>query len=241
MIPDVTSIATLGSKATPKDVAAKVQGMFMEVMLKSMEDSVGAEDGLFGNSATSDIYRGMWREQLAAQMTEKMKSPLQGELDKALKKAAAKANQPAAQADQPAAPAADQPAAPADQPAAHDAVQNDSSESDLPVSGVISSPKGWRRDPINGETRYHAGTDIAAPAGTPIRAVVAGQVIESGMKGTYGNTVVVQADDGRKMLYAHNNQNFVQVGDRVSRGEEIAEVGSTGRATGPHVHFEVKF
>jgi murein DD-endopeptidase MepM/ murein hydrolase activator NlpD len=253
MIPDVTSIATLGSKASPKDVAAKVQGMFMEVMLKSMEDSVGAEDGLFGNSATSDIYRGMWREKLAAQMTEKINSPLQGELDKALKKSAARAVQPAAQAVQPAAqavqPAAQavQPAAQAVQPAAQavqpaaQAVQNDSSESDLPVSGVISSPQGWRRDPINGETRYHAGTDIAAPAGTPIKAVADGQVIESGMKGTYGNTVVVQTDDGRKMLYAHNNQNFVQVGDRVSRGEEIAEVGSTGRATGPHVHFEVKF
>jgi len=66
-------------------------------------------------------------------------------------------------------------------------------------------------------------------------------VIESGRKNGYGNTVVVQIDDGRKMLYAHNNQNFVRVGDWVSRGDTIAEVGSTGRATGPHVHFEVKF
>ncbi len=74
-----------------------------------------------------------------------------------------------------------------------------------------------------------------------IRAVSEGRVIESGPKGTYGNAVVVQADDGRKMLYAHNNQNFVQVGDWVSRGDAIAEVGSTGRTTGPHVHFEVKF
>jgi len=54
-------------------------------------------------------------------------------------------------------------------------------------------------------------------------------------------TVVVETNDGRKMLYGHNNQNFVQVGDWVSRGDTIAEVGSTGRATGPHVHFEVKF
>jgi murein DD-endopeptidase MepM/ murein hydrolase activator NlpD len=217
MIPDVTSIANLGgSKATPKEVAAKVQGMFMEVMLKSMEDSIGAEDGLFGDSASSDIYRGMFTQQLAATMTAQIKSPLDGQIDKALNKAST------AHADQPADPA-------------------DISESDLPVSGVISSPQGWRRDPINGETRYHAGTDIAAPAGTPIKAVADGRVIESGLKGTYGNTVVVQADDGRKMLYAHNNQNFVQVGDRVSRGEEIAEVGSTGRATGPHLHFEVKF
>jgi murein DD-endopeptidase MepM/ murein hydrolase activator NlpD len=228
MIPDVTSIANLGgSKATPKEVAEKVQGMFMEVMLKSMQDSVGAEDGLFGDSASSDIYRGMFTQQLAATMTAHIKSPLDGELDKALNK-------------QPAAAHAEQPAAAHAEPHV-DPAPAGSSESDLPVSGVISSPQGWRRDPINGETRYHAGTDIAAPAGTPIKAIAAGRVIESGLKGTYGNTVVVQADDGRKMLYAHNNQNFVQVGDRVSRGEEIAEVGSTGRATGPHVHFEVKF
>ncbi len=56
-----------------------------------------------------------------------------------------------------------------------------------------------------------------------------------------GNTVVVETNDGRKMLYGHNNQNFVQVGDWVSRGDTIAEVGSTGLATGPHVHFGVKF
>jgi murein DD-endopeptidase MepM/ murein hydrolase activator NlpD len=117
----------------------------------------------------------------------------------------------------------------------------DAPASALPVSGVISSPEGWRRDPFTGKTKYHAGTDIAAPAGTPIRAVADGRVIESGVKDGYGNTVVIQTDDGRKMLYGHNNQNFVQVGERVSQGEQIAEVGSTGRATGPHVHFEVKF
>jgi murein DD-endopeptidase MepM/ murein hydrolase activator NlpD len=224
MIPDVTSIASLGGKATPKEVAAKVQGMFMEVMLKSMEDSVDAEDGLFGNSASSDIYRGMLREHLAATMTTQMKTPLEGQLDKALNKsAAAHAGETDSTESEPDLPASDLPV------------------SGLPVSGVISSPEGWRRDPINGETRYHAGTDIAAPAGTPIRAVAEGRVIESGVQGGYGNTVVIQAEDGRKMLYAHNKQNFVQTGDWVSRGDEIAEVGSTGRATGPHVHYEVKF
>jgi murein DD-endopeptidase MepM/ murein hydrolase activator NlpD len=120
-----------------------------------------------------------------------------------------------------------------------DQVPTDNSE--LPISGVITSPQGWRRDPINGETKYHAGTDIAAPSGTPIHAVAAGRVIESGVKNGYGNTVMIETEDGRKMLYAHNNKNFVQVGDWVSRGEPIGEVGSTGRTTGPHVHFEVKF
>jgi murein DD-endopeptidase MepM/ murein hydrolase activator NlpD len=223
MIPDVTSITSLGGKATPKEVAAKVQGMFTEVMLKAMEDSVDAEDGLFSNSATSDIYRGMLREQLAGAISKQMKSPLESQLGEALSRQAQPA--PAAQPPQPAQPVA----------------ENSHEENDLPVDGTISSPHGWRHDPINGQTRYHAGTDIAAPYGTPIHAVAEGRVIESGRKNGYGNTVVVQTDDGRKMLYAHNNQNFVRVGDWVSRGDTIAEVGSTGRATGPHVHFEVKF
>ncbi len=202
-----------GEATDPKAVAAKVQGMFMEVMLKTMEDSVDAEDGLFGGSASSDIYRGMMREQLANAMSSQLKSPLESQLNRAFQKASAAKAEETGNSDAP----------------------------DSPVSGIISSPQGWRRDPINGQTQYHAGTDIAAPLGTPIRATADGRVVESGPKGTYGNTVVIQAEDGRKMLYAHNNQNFVQVGDWVSRGDTIAEVGSTGRATGPHVHFEVKF
>jgi murein DD-endopeptidase MepM/ murein hydrolase activator NlpD len=181
--------------ADPKEIAAKVQGMFMEVMLKAMEESVDAEEGLFASSVSSDMYRGMLREHLARAMSEKMRSPLDDAFDPA----------------------------------------------PLPVDGIVSSTEGWRRDPIDGTTRYHAGTDIAAPAGTPIRAVVAGHVVESGVQGRYGNTIVIETEDGRKMLYAHNRRNFVRVGDWVSRGEPIAEVGSTGRATGPHVHFEVKF
>jgi len=212
MIPDVNlSGLKQGEAADPKVVAAKVQGMFMEVMLKAMEESVDAEDGLFGGSASSDIYRGMLREQLATTMSGHLKSPLEAQLNRVFQKSSGATS------------------------------SEDNRGPDLPTSGVISSQQGWRRDPFDRETRYHAGTDIAAAAGTPVRAVAEGRVIESGPRGGYGNTVVIEAGDGRKMLYAHNNQNFVRVGDWVSRGDTIAEVGSTGRATGPHVHFEVKF
>jgi murein DD-endopeptidase MepM/ murein hydrolase activator NlpD len=218
MIPDVSLTGLKpGEAADPKAVAAKVQSMFTEVMLKAMEDSVGAEDGLFGGSASSDIYRGMLNEHLAAAMSSQMKSPLEGELGRSLSRSTSKQGNAAQKPD------------------------STDSVGTLPVSGVISSPLGWRKDPIDGEMKYHAGTDIAAPLGSPIRAVADGRVIESGPKGTYGNAVVIQTEDGRKMLYAHNNQNFVQVGDWVSQGEQIAAVGATGRATGPHVHFEVKF
>ena len=86
MIPQISfSDLKQSEKADPKNVATKVQGMFTEVMLKAMEDSVDAEDGLFGNSASSDIYRGMLREQLAGAMSVQMKSPLEAELNKRLK------------------------------------------------------------------------------------------------------------------------------------------------------------
>ena len=213
MIPEI-SLTNLkgGEKVDPKDLATKVQGMFVEVMLKAMEDSVEAEDGLFGNSASSEIYRGMLREQLAAAISGQMKTSLESQIQEKLVPTSSNSK-----------------------------IRIPDLPERLPVSGVVSSPEGWRQDPINGEMRYHAGTDIAAPEGTPIHAVAEGRVIESGPKGGYGNAVVIQAQDGRKMLYAHNNQNFVQVGDWVSRGDAIGVVGSTGRATGPHVHFEVKF
>src|SRR5438128_1485788 len=122
MIPDVTSIRSLGGKATPKEVAAKVQGMFTEVMLKAMEDSVDAEDGLFSNSGTSDIYRGMLREQLAGPISKQMQSPLETQLGEALSRQV-QHGQPV-QPAQPAQPPADQ---------SHD-------ERSLPVDGIISSP-----------------------------------------------------------------------------------------------------
>jgi murein DD-endopeptidase MepM/ murein hydrolase activator NlpD len=76
------------------------------------------------------------------------------------------------------------------------------------------------------------GNDIAAPAGTPIRAVAVGRVIESGNKGDYGNAVVIQTDDGRKMVYAHNSRNFVQTGDAIEAGEIIASrIDRTGNRT----------
>jgi murein DD-endopeptidase MepM/ murein hydrolase activator NlpD len=70
--------------------------------------------------------------------------------------------------------------------------------------------------------------------------VAGGTVVESGLKGAYGNAVVILAESGQRMMYAHNLANLVRVGDRVRQGETIAQVGATGRATGPHVHFEVE-
>jgi len=211
----------------PKAIAAKVQAMFMEIMIKAMEGSVGAEEGLFGSSSTSEIYRGMFREQLGETMGEKIGGSLREELEKAMrtKKSSQVPELGELRGLDMAAEAVHSPALP--------------SISSLPVSGVVTSQVGWRRDPFTGASKFHKGTDIAAAEGTSIRAVAAGVVVESGTKGSYGNTVVIKTDDGRRMLYGHNSANFVRVGDRVEQGTPIAAVGATGRATGPHVHFEV--
>ncbi len=108
-----------------------------------------------------------------------------------------------------------------------------------PAVGVVSSPFGLRADPFTGEKRLHKGIDLAMPKGSPISAVAAGKVVYSGHANGYGNTVVLDHGNGIITRYAHNQVNLVSVGDAVEAGQEIALVGSTGRSTGPHLHFEV--
>ena len=103
-----------------------------------------------------------------------------------------------------------------------------------PVTGTINSGFGPR-----GAT-FHDGIDIAAAEGTPIRAIERGEVIYSDQLRGYGNIVIIRHSDGLVSVYAHNEMNLVKQGQAVSRGEIIARVGSTGRVTGPHLHFEIR-
>jgi peptidoglycan hydrolase FlgJ len=109
----------------------------------------------------------------------------------------------------------------------------------LPVEGRISSHFGVRRDPLHGRHKHHSGIDIAAPLGTPIGAAASGRVVFAGREGGYGNTVVIEHSDGKRSRYAHTEKILVSEGDHVNIGQTIATVGSTGRSTGPHLHFEV--
>jgi murein DD-endopeptidase MepM/ murein hydrolase activator NlpD len=239
MIPAVGSVTSPSAETMdPKAVAAKVQAMFMELMLKAMEESVGAEDGLFSSSSSSEIYRGMFREQLGAALGSKVGGSLMDELEKSMKKSMEKVLNQSPQLDH---PESEEPMPTQSISAWSGAAAAVASSpiGGLPVAGIVTSEVGWRKDPFSGAMAFHKGTDIAAPQGTAIRAVASGTVVESGAKGEYGNAVVIKTDDGRRMLYGHNAENFVQAGDRVQEGETIASVGATGKATGPHVHFEV--
>ena len=110
----------------------------------------------------------------------------------------------------------------------------------LPGHRRLSSGYGYRNHPRSGRREFHTGIDLPAPRGTNIVAAQGGTVILSGWHGGFGTTVIIDHGNGLSTLYAHNSANLVSVGDRVSQGDVIARVGSTGVSTGPHLHFEVR-
>lgn len=103
-----------------------------------------------------------------------------------------------------------------------------------PLRGRLTSRFGLRGN------RPHEGIDVGAPHGTPIYASEAGRVIHSGRFGAYGKVVILKHAGAYRSVYAHARRLFVEKGDFVERGQKIAEVGATGRATGPHLHFEIR-
>jgi murein DD-endopeptidase MepM/ murein hydrolase activator NlpD len=109
-----------------------------------------------------------------------------------------------------------------------------------PVPGAwISSYFGRRVDPFTGTMAFHSGIDFAAAAGTSARAVAPGAVTWAGERAGYGELVEINHGNGYVTRYAHNSRLLVKVGERVEKGQAVSSVGSTGRSTGPHLHFEV--
>ena len=108
-----------------------------------------------------------------------------------------------------------------------------------PLSGTMTSPFGWRADPVSGEERVHYGVDIAGAEGDSVSCFADGSVGTVGESALLGNYVTVNHDLGFSTLYAHCSAIAVSAGQRVQKGEVIASVGATGNATGPHLHFEV--
>ncbi len=107
------------------------------------------------------------------------------------------------------------------------------------TKGWLSSYFGKRADPVSGKSSWHKGVDFAGKRGSDVIAVSDGVVSYSGDRYGYGNMVEIRHGNGYATRYAHNQENLVTVGDKVIQGQAIALIGSTGRSTGPHVHFEV--
>ncbi|MDR3341240.1 MAG: M23 family metallopeptidase [Treponema sp.] len=106
-----------------------------------------------------------------------------------------------------------------------------------PIRGRLTSPFGWRKDPITGVRRYHAAVDLAAGTGTPIKAAMEGKISSVGLNSVYGKYIIISHSRGYQTMYAHLSVISVTQGASVSQGAKIGEVGSTGYSTGPHLHF----
>lgn len=108
-----------------------------------------------------------------------------------------------------------------------------------PIEGTISSVYGYRETATGNVPKNHTGTDIAAPIGTKIKSATNGQVVLVSEEGDYGKHLKIQIGEV-SIIYAHCNNIYVKEGDQITQGQEIAEVGSTGNSTGPHLHFEIR-
>ncbi|MEO0914620.1 MAG: peptidoglycan DD-metalloendopeptidase family protein, partial [Pseudomonadota bacterium] len=112
----------------------------------------------------------------------------------------------------------------------------------MPVKAAhrYTSGFGTRRDPKTGGRRAHNGIDLAGPRGTPILSTAEGVVVFAGRQSGFGNLIKIRHEFGFETLYAHLNRIHVKVGDRIARGDHIGDMGTTGRSTGVHLHYEVR-
>ncbi len=108
-----------------------------------------------------------------------------------------------------------------------------------PTHGILGSGFGVRTSPFTETKVFHHGVDIDVPAGTPVKAAAGGKVVRSGYEPLFGNVIVVDHGYGYNTLYAHLSDRLVETGAAVAKGEMLGKVGSTGRTTGPHLHYEV--
>ncbi len=121
----------------------------------------------------------------------------------------------------------------------HDKVEQGLKPAGQPAKGWVSSDYGRRTDPFSGKKGFHHGVDIAGKKGSKVRTIASGVVVFSGKKNGYGNVIEILHANGYTTMYGHNSKNLVKLGALVSKGDIIGLMGSTGRSTGPHVHFEI--
>src|SRR5215475_12660678 len=229
-----------GKPQDVKSAAAELASLFVYQMLAAMRRTV-PKSGLLDKGFAHDTYLSLFDQEIARHMARREDLGLTALLQRQLKGPDADRQLPGRPDAAPSRPST---ALHTRRATAIDAYRQQAGPTDgmfrLPVEGQHTSGFGMRMHPIDHAERLHSGMDIAAPTGTPVQAAAAGQVVFSGTQAGYGNVVVIQHAEGYSTLYAHNTANLVSVGTPVSQGQPIATVGSTGRSTGPHLHFEVR-
>lgn len=196
---------------TPQRVVRKLQGVFFEMLLKELKNDMPGSD-------LGDVPGG---DMMADLMSQALASRLSGQVDLGLGRSLGVGAQ--------------------QQPMHLPRIGGSGSMDVLPVHGRISSPYGFRRDPIDGKRKFHHGVDIAAPIGSPLQVPLSGKVVYAGTMGGYGKVVKVRQAGGVDLILGHCSKLLVKTGEDVRAGQVVAKVGSTGRSTGPHVHLEVRY
>jgi murein DD-endopeptidase MepM/ murein hydrolase activator NlpD len=218
-----------------KEVAREFEAMLLAQMIGAMRKTVG-DSGLLQASSERKMMDGFFDMEMARSLVDKvdlgLAKQLTGELQR--KHGAASDGSDAATATG----AID--AAGAAPGAAGVAATIATGDLLSPIAGRVTSSYGKRSDPFTGAPEFHAGLDLAAPLGTPVRAAASGTVEFSGRRGDAGNLVEIAHADGTRTRYAHLDSTKVQAGETVRAGQVLGAVGSTGRSTGPHLHFAVE-
>ena len=216
----LASVVPMGPTERPQDArqaAEQVEAMFVKMLLKEVRKA-SPDDGLM-NSQEMQTFHDMFDDQIATEIAQSGQLGLADSIEEAI------TGRPIASHER-----------------AHRAYRGHASI-DVhggPVKGRVTSGFGVRNHPILHRRKMHYGVDIGAPTGTPIRAARAGVVTRAENMGTYGNVVFVDHGNGVETRYAHASELLVKPGARVQQGQILATVGSTGRSTGPHLHFEVR-
>ncbi len=222
--------ARANSASNLKEAAQEFEALFLNHMLSVMRESI-EESGLTEKGPGQDIYTELFDQEVARSLAKRGALGIADLLIRNLSDPSASGETGAAVGTVPESPTLPERSV--------SGVGNEVPEFHMPLYAQFSSGYGIRRDPITHEMRFHRGVDIAAPQGARVHAAGPGRVVFSGYQKGYGNTVVVHHPDGFESRYAHLAELLVKEGDQLGTSQVVGTVGSTGRSTGPHLHFEI--
>lgn len=216
-----------------RKVSQQFEAVFISQMLKVMRETIEESgEGGFGKS----IYTELFDQEIAVSMARRGALGISDMVYKSLVEKIAD-SAPSSKETAPANPTPVQtPSVIPESPVKPDP---EISDMQLPVQAPVSSAFGLRKDPFSRQLRFHKGLDLAAPEGMKVVAALQGTVVFAGYENGYGNTILVQHAGGLQTRYAHLGSLQVKAGDRVDSEAVLGTVGTTGRSTGPHLHFEV--
>jgi peptidoglycan hydrolase FlgJ len=233
------SISAGNQKSESKNVAEQFEAIFVTQLLKVMRETI-EESGLTDGGYGKTVYTELFDQEIASSIARHGTLGIGDILYKSMENRIDAKGSDDASGIKP-----DSNAVPADSKQSSEpgseikSAPADVSDIHLPVQGPISSSFGLRKDPFSNQVKFHRGIDLAAPEGMPVVAALPGKVVSAGYESGYGNTVLIEHEGGVRTRYGHLASINVRQGDVVTSENALGTVGSTGRSTGPHLHFEV--